>query len=51
MATQFESPYTFEEAFQRFRELCECCGHLAPVELIYNKGGFLIVYKDEMQIA
>lgn len=44
--TQFESPYTFEEAFTRFQELCESNGHVAPVELIYNKGGLLIVYKD-----
>lgn len=39
-------PFTFEEAFERFREASEVSGHVTPVHLIYSKGNFTLIYDD-----
>lgn len=39
--------FTFEDAQKRFQEVCEQFGHLSPVILIYNKGGFILSYKKD----
>ena len=41
-----ESLYTFEEAFERYQELCELYGHVAPVQLYSYKGRIEIFYHD-----
>ena len=44
-----ECPFTFEEAFEKFKEYAELYGHLAPVSLYYDKGGFTLTHTEYEQ--
>lgn len=39
-----EFPYTFEEAFDRYKELAELYGHLGPVSLYFRSGEFTLSF-------
>lgn len=39
-----EFPYTFEEAFDRYKELAELYGHLGPVSLYFRSGEFTLTF-------
>lgn len=41
---EWETAFTFEEAFEKFKDLSEKYGHIDTVSLVYNKGNFNIFY-------